>query len=243
MGGPEVTNDQGLLSTAPFTPYQGPLDPRLDWSVGRRGIPYLDWGPHPGAAWIRDQAYAGPYSPKKTAYYKAEERTNTDVTNWTSGLTAINTNLMRFADVLLMAAEAEVEVGTLERARELVNMVRTRAANPEGFVKKADGTPAANYVIGAYPTPWTSKDVARTAVQLERRIELAMEGHRFFDLVRYGRAAETLNAYLAVEKTRRQYLQGATFRKGVNEYFPIPEQQIVLSSSNGQPTLTQNPGY
>src|SRR5699024_8635581 len=59
-----VKNDMGISSTAHFTPYQGPLDPRLDWTAGRRGVPYHDWGPHPGQRWIRVQAYAGPYAPK-----------------------------------------------------------------------------------------------------------------------------------------------------------------------------------
>lgn len=239
----DVENDQGIATSQPFDPYAGPLDPRLDWSVGRRGIPHLDWGPHPGAAWIRDQAYGGPYSPKKNHYYKADEGKFTDASSWTSGLVAININLMRFADVLLMAAEAEVEVGSMEKAREYVNMIRARAANGEGFVKKADGTPAANYVISTYTTPWTDKAMARKAVRFERRLELAMEGHRFFDLVRWGTAAETLNAYLGKERNLRQYLIGAEFTPGVNEYFPIPEQQIIDSSVGGQPTLTQNPSY
>jgi starch-binding outer membrane protein, SusD/RagB family len=60
----EVKNDQGIESSTAYTPHQGNLDPRLDWTIGMRGIPYLDWGPHPGKAWIRDQAYAGSYTPK-----------------------------------------------------------------------------------------------------------------------------------------------------------------------------------
>jgi starch-binding outer membrane protein, SusD/RagB family len=239
----DVKSDQGILATQPFEPYTGNLDPRLDWSVGRRGIPHLDWGNHPGVSWIRDQIYAGPYSPKKNHYYQDDIGKHTDGGSWTQGLTSININLMRYADLLLMAAEAEVETGGLEKAREYVNIIRARAANPDGFVKRPDGTPAANYVIGQYTAAWTDPEVARKAVRFERRLELAMEGHRFFDLVRWGIAAETLNAYLAKERTLRQYLLGASFTAGVNEYFPIPEQQIVLSTVNGQPTLQQNPGY
>ena len=70
-----------------------------------------------------------------------------------------------------------------------------------------------------------------------------MEGHRRFDLVRWGIAAETLNAYYAVEGNKRQYLRGVQFVKGKHEYFPIPLQEILNSQVNGQPTLTQNPGY
>ena len=241
--GPGVKSDQGILSSQPFEPHQGNLDPRLDWTVGRRSIPHLDWGPHPGSSWIRDQVYGGPYSPKKNHYYEAEQGVTTDGSSWTSGYIALNNNLMRFAEVLLMAAEVEVEVGSPEKAREYVNMIRNRAKNPAGFVKNADGTPAANYVINEYSLPWTDQAAARKAVRFEKRLELAMEGHRFFDLVRWGTAAETLNKYLSEERDKRQYLIGATFKPGINEYFPIPEQQIILSSIGGEPTLQQNPGY
>jgi hypothetical protein len=235
----DVKNDQGLKYPADaFTPETDPLDARLDWTVGRRGIPYLDWGPHQGQNWIRDQSNGGPYSPKKNVFYKSQQGKLTDATFWTSGVVATNYNIIRFADVLLMSAEAEVEVGSLDRARELVNRVRARAADPAGWVKKSDGTPAANYKVGTYPA-FPSQDYARTAVRFERRLELAMEGHRFFDLVRWGIAAETLNAYIAREKTRRTYLANATFKAGTNEYFPIPQGQIDQT----QGALVQNPGY
>ena len=241
--GAGVKSDQGVLSSQPFTPHAGNLDPRLDWTVGRRSIPHLDWGPHPGSSWIRDQVYGGPYSPKKNHYYQAEQGVQTDGSSWTSGYIALNNNLMRFAEVILMAAEVEVEVGSLEKAREYINIIRKRAKNPAGFVKNPDGTPAANYVIDEYTTAWANQAAARKAVRFERRLELAMEGHRFFDLVRWGIAAETLNKYLVEERDKREYLRGATFKAGVSEYFPIPEQQIILSSVDGVPTLQQNPGY
>lgn len=239
----DVKNDQGLKSSDPFTPETGPLDSRLDWTVGRRGIPYLDWGPHPGQAWIRDQANGGPYSPKKNVYYKRQEGKLTDASFWTSGVTANNYTLIRYADVLLWAAEAEVEVGSLEKARAYVNQVRARAADPNGWVKNPDGSPAANYNVGLYLVPWTDQATARKAVRFERRLELGMEGHRFFDLVRWGIADVELNAYLAVEQNKRAYLKGAKFTKGKDEYFPIPQPQIDVSAVNGKPTLKQNPGY
>lgn len=243
VGANQVKNDQGLEATASYTPDAGNLDPRLDWTVGRRGIPFLDWGLHPGKSWIRDQGNGGPYTPKKLSYYKSQEKKLTDGTNWASGLTATNYKIMRFADVLLMAAEAEVEAGSLEKAREYVNKVRTRAAADK--VKNLDGTAdAANYVISNYTTPWTDKATARTAVRFERKLELAMEGHRFFDLVRWGIADVEINKFLAYEKPKLSSAYGsAAFVKGKHEYFPIPQRQIDLEVTGGSSALTQNPNY
>jgi hypothetical protein len=238
-----VKNDQGIPSNQAFTPDAGRLDPRLDHAVGRRGIPYLDWGPHPGQGWIRDQAYGGPFSPKKNVFKRAEKGSGSTASGWAQGASANNVNLIRFADVLLMAAECEVETGSLEKAREYVNQIRTRAANAADFVKAADGSNAANYVIGNYTAAWTNKDVARNAVQFERKLELAMEGHRFYDLVRYGTADQVLNAYITYESTLRAFMRGARFTKGKSEYFPIPQSEIVNSSVGGKATLKQNPGY
>jgi hypothetical protein len=237
----DVKSDQGIEATQPFTPYDGTLDPRLDWTVGRRGIPYLDWGLHPGKTYVRDQAYGGPYSPKKHVMYRSDVGTNTFAGN--PRLNANNYRMVRYSHVLLWLAEVEVELGNLETARGYVNQIRRRAANPDGWVKKPDGTPAANYVIREYEQVWTDQAQARLAVQFEQRLEFGMEGHRRFDLVRWGIAAETLNAYYAVEGNKRTYLRGVTFVKGKHEYFPIPLQEILNSQINGQPTLKQNPGY
>jgi hypothetical protein len=166
----------------------------------------------------------------------------TDKSFWTSGVTANNYTLIRFADVLLWAAECEVEIGSLENARALVNQIRARAANPAGFVKNG-AVNAADYRVGLYTAPWTDKAVARKAVRFERKLEFAMEGHRFFDLVRWGDAATALNAYLAYSRTKRSYLNGATFQAGTDEYFPIPQAQIDRSVVAGVSTLKQNPGY
>jgi hypothetical protein len=237
----DVTNDQGIEANQSFTPYSGTLDPRLDWTVGRRGIPYLDWGVHPGKSYIRDQAYAGPYSPKKHVMYRSDVGTNTFAGN--PRLNANNYRMIRYSHVLLWLAEIEVELNNLEAARGYVNQIRARAANPDGFVKTSDGNPAANYLINQYTAPWTDQDDARQAVQFEQRLEFGMEGHRRFDLVRWGIAAETLNAYYTVEGTKRAYLNNVQFVAGKHEYFPIPLQEIFNSQLNGTPTLTQNPGY
>ncbi|HEY0740726.1 MAG TPA: RagB/SusD family nutrient uptake outer membrane protein [Chryseosolibacter sp.] len=238
----DVTSDQGIEATAAFTPYAGTLDPRLDWTVGRRGIPYLDWGVHPGKTYVRDQAYGGPYSPKKHVMYRSDVGTNTFAGN--PRLNANNYRMIRYSHILLWLAEIAVEEGTnIDAARGYVNQIRTRAANPAGFVLNANGTPAANYLISTYTTPWTDQAMARKAVQFEQRLEFAMEGHRRFDLVRWGIAAPTLNAYYAVEGTKRSYLNGVTFVAGKHEYFPIPLQEILNSQKSGVKTLTQNPGY
>lgn len=220
--------------------FTGPLDPRLDHSVGRDGVPYLDWGIHnPG--YIRDRAYAGPYSPKKGSPLRSENGSLT----WSNNprQNANNYRMIKLSHVMLWLAECEVEVGNLNTARTLVNQLRKRAANPEGFVRLANGQPAGNYVVNEYTAPWTDRDVARNAVRTEHRLEFAMEGHRFFDLVRWGIAEKTMNDYLTVEGTKRTYLNGARFVAGKHEYFPIPAQEILNSSLNGNATLQQNNGY
>lgn len=237
-----LVHDYGLESSASFTEDAEPLDPRIDHSIGRRGIPYLDWIEHPGKDWIRDQTYAGPYSPKKYVYYKSQENSFTDGSSWTRGYATMNYTIIRYADVLLMAAEAEIETGDLEKAREYINMVRARAAKSEHWVKEADGTTnAANYVISEYTNAFADKTEATAALRMERRLELSGEGHRFFDLVRWGIAESTLNAYLQHEaQTLVTKFGGASFTTGKNEYFPIPQTQIDIQGSD---VLSQNPGY
>ncbi|HEY8783976.1 MAG TPA: RagB/SusD family nutrient uptake outer membrane protein [Mucilaginibacter sp.] len=239
----DMPSDEGILSTQPFTPYSGPVDPRLDWTVGRRGIPYLDWGVMPGHDWIRNQGFAGPYIGKKTSLYKSMVSSEEDA-SW-GNLTSVNYTFMRLSDVILMAAECEVEVGSLDQAQTYVNMIRIRAANPAGFVTKPDGTPAANYVVKNYPPGFflaQGQANARTYVQFERKIELAMEGHRFYDLVRWGTADYELNTvFVPHESQKYSVLVGAHFEKGKAEYFPIPQSEIDQSAVNGVPVLVQNP--
>ena len=248
-----VKNDMNIASSAPFTPDAGNLDPRVDWTAGRRGLPYHDWGAHPGANWIRDQASAGPYSNKKNCYWQYNESSFSDQSTWAPG-NAINVNIIRFADVLLMDAEADAQTGDLSDALALVNQVRARAGgvksilttyvNPTNPLGGFTTTPAANYKIAQYPTGYfTSQAVALQAIYFERKLELACEGHRFFDLVRWGIAATTLNAFYAYESQFTDDLPGGNFTTGKNEVFPIPLNQISLEQVNGKSVLTQNPGY
>ncbi|PSL26133.1 RagB/SusD family nutrient uptake outer membrane protein [Dyadobacter jiangsuensis] len=226
----DVKNDEGLSSTDAFTPYEGTLDPRLDWTVGRRGLPFLNWGTHPGKNWIRDQAFGGPYTFKKFFAYSGE-----NAGAESPRANANNYRAIRLADVLLMRAEVAVEDNDLATALKLVNQVRTRAANV--VVLDAANKPAANYLVKPYPA-FANQDYARKAVRFERRLELAMEGHRHFDLVRWGNADVVLNAYLTKESKKRTYLAGAAFVKGKSEYFPIPQAQIDIMGAN---VLKQNP--
>jgi len=245
-----------------LTPYAGLLDPRIDLIAGRPGIPYLDWGLHPGDAWIRNPGADGHLSPKKNVYALAQKGQYTDVSAYwaPTELTANNVNLLRFSDVLLLAAEAEVEIGSTATAVNYVNQVRTRAANPAGWVYsgsdfdpntykyKTQTTPAANYKIGLFTAAqFADKVFARKAVQFERRLELAMEGQRFFDLARWdagtGTMATILNAYAKRDAAVVPYMSTINFVKGKSEYFPIPQDQIDHENSDGTIRLKQNPGY
>jgi len=216
-------------SNAGVAPYRGALDPRLDWTVGRIGIQYLDHGPAE-PSWIRNTPNGGPYLPKKLNATKGETGTYQISGGWGQGSSGRNILLMRYADLLLMAAEVEIEVGSLEKAREYVNLVRARAANPEDFVKNAAGTPEAAYAVSQYTSAaFADKTAATNAVQLERLLELALEGHRFFDLVRWGIAAQVMNTHFAREAALRSHLVGARFDEGVDNYLPIPEYVIAQS--------------
>ena len=152
---------------------------------------------------------------------------------------AKNFDVLRYDDVLLMQAEAYIELGQQANALPLINQIRRRAAASTGRLKKIDGTFPTKYNLQEYPATGWTKDYARKALQWERRMEFATEGARFFDLVRWGIAEPTLNAYINVEKNRRTYLSTAKFTAGRDEYFPIPLSEITFT--NG--LYKQNPGY
>ena len=246
----DLPNDQGFKAGDPFTLDKSiPVDPRLDWTVGRRGVNFLDWGPMPGASWIRDQAYAGPYTGKKWMYYLAEENSSTHSTNRRS----VNNNyrLLKLSHVILWLPECEVELGNLGTGETYVNMIRNRAK--KGSVQDA----SVNYKIEPYPVGTfvaAGTEYARNAVHMETRLEFAMEGHRFFDLVRWGIADKVRNKYIQEESVpgtepsgrkfnKRTYLAGKIFVAPKNNYYPIPQDEILNSQKDGKPTLIQNPGY
>ncbi|WP_370174290.1 RagB/SusD family nutrient uptake outer membrane protein [Leeuwenhoekiella palythoae] len=212
------------------------LDPRIDITIGRPGIPYKDLGILYEANWARELETYGPFSPKKRIVSANSEFYNA---TWPY-VSALNYYIIRYAEVILWRAEAAVELGNLEEARSLVNQIRERAKNSQ-YVQNLDGTAdAANYGINTYNTMWTNPDAARAAVRLESRLELAMEGHRFFNLVRWGVAADVINSYLEVEKSKRTHLATANFIEGKNEFIPIPQLYI---DAVGSDIVTQNEGY
>jgi hypothetical protein len=143
-----------------------------------------------------------------------------------------NWDIIRYADVLLWKAEALVETGKYNDALPLINQVRMRSAQSTSMLKKADGTPISNYKVEQYQPgvncTWT-QDYARRALRWERRLEFATEGYHFFDLVRWGVAAEEINAYFSREKLKAPHLTEANFTKGRDEYMPIPLNQINFS--------------
>lgn len=228
------------LSTAEKAAYQVErslrVDPRMDYTLGRRGVPYRDWGVMQGDPWIREVSTGGPFVPYKNSIEFAEFTNGT--APGSTNVNGLNVNVIRLADVYLMAAECQVELGNLAEALRLVNKVRERAANlPAATDKAVGGAPAATYVVNPYPS-FASQTAAREAVRTERRLELAMEGHRYYDLVRWGILKPTIESYSAFEGQFLATSRGITVGDEDN-YFPIPQEQ--LDRSNG--VLKQNPGY
>lgn len=234
----DTFNDTQMKDSADFM-ING-VDPRLDHTVGIPGHPYKYESTFVySASWARTPTIYGPYSTMKEML-RPDDPGLRKVGPFFG--TAKNSDIIRYADVLLWKAEALIELGRQSEALPLINLLRVRAGNSTGMLKKVDGTNPSNYKIEPYVDGvncvWT-KDFARKALRWERRLEFGMESPRFFDLVRWGIGAETLNNYLAVEKTRHSYLTNAHFTKGKDEYLPIPQAQINLTNGLYQ----QNVGW
>ena len=224
-----------------FTNHTGNLDPRIDYTVGRRDIDFNGWGRHIGKDWIRAGFgdISGPFLAKKTSFWNDEEEALRGSGAWGQVHSGLDYNIMRYADVLLMAAEAAVETNDIELALDYTNQVRNRAKNMT-YVQAIDGSgDAANYVIEPYPS-FSDQNMAREAVRFERRVELGMEGSRMFDLRRWGTTVEVLNEYTANEaRTIANFGTKARTYEARFDLLPIPIGSIDLSGG----VLQQNEGY
>ena len=222
---------QNLSNTEPT------VDPRLDFVVGRPTITYKTYRETPCQSWVRDRGVYGHNCAKR--FWVSPESPDM-IKGWPWGASELNWQIIRYADLLLYKAEALIELGEdLETARQLINRVRQRAMDSE-YVKDFNNPEkdAANYKIGLYPAEGWTQDYARQALRTEMRLEKALEGERFFDLVRWGIAQDVMTRYFEAEKDQRVYYQVAKFDAG-EEYFPIPVAQYNFSLGR----YTQNYGY
>ena len=264
-----LKNDQGVASDATFVPFEDEVDPRLDWTVSRRGIPYRDWGINRGRDWIRDQSNGGPYMPvSKPFFYQSERYSLSTTTGWMTGNNANNYRYIRYGHVLLWRAEVAAFENDLETARTYINMIRERAGNevvmgrvlitelPAEVYPWGEGTdagdymsggdvdwtqPAANYNIGLYP-PFASQADAMRAVQWELRLEFATEGHRFFDLRRWDALPAGLNSVPMAETLNnfaRADEQIRTFMRGATFTDRDRYQPIPQGQLDLQPGVLQ----
>ncbi|SHE40381.1 Starch-binding associating with outer membrane [Arenibacter palladensis] len=216
------------------------VDPRLDHTVGVPGRPfkYRNTVNTTGDmvynfSWARDPGVYGYFgnmkeqqAPDCSCYVKEGPFVGTSK----------NVDFIRYADILLFKAEALIQLDRWDEALPLINQVRARAA--VSTQRQIDAGATDIYNVQEYTT-FPDKAYAWKALKFERRLEFGMEGPRFFDLVRWGEAAEVLNAYLTEEKTKRDFLSSAVFTAGRDEYYPIPQREIDFTGG----LYKQNPGY
>ena len=222
------------------------VDPRLDFAIGRYGIPYKDWGT-PKNDWIRNPVNGGIFLPKKHVYSLAEKDAGQVAVHdgWAPGST-MNIQYLSLRDCILLYAECLANDGDLKGAMDLVNQIRTRAALPVNVIKNTDGTPAALYKISTYPqshAAFTDKATCIKAVRMERKLELAMEGQRWFDLQRWGGdiMATEIKAYVDFEKQYIPKFASASYISSSRTMFPVPDGQIQTmgNDESGAPYLVQ----
>lgn len=223
------------------------VDPRLDFAVGRYGIPYKDWG-EPANDWVRNPVNGGIFIPKKFVLSKAEQDAGMYrmYDGWAPG-SAMNIQYLNVRDLTLLYAECLANDGQLREAMEQVNKIRRRAALDVNIIRKADGTPAANYKISEYPSThaaFTNKEVCVKAIRMERKLELAMEGERWFDLVRWGGdvMAQSIREYVDYEKNYISKFAGASYLPASKTMLPIPDNEILTMGNDpetGTPYLVQ----
>lgn len=203
--------------------YTDNIDPRLDFTVGRLGFPFR--GHIYNDKWCRAKDIYGEYSGKKGLI---DPSSPDMVKGFPWGASPLNFILIRYADILLLKAEAEIELNqNLDDARSIINQVRRKAARSvDAGYSPVDLDPnKASYFVGEYPAAGWTQDYARKAVRMERRLELAMEGQRWFDLVRWNTVVPTVNTYMQSEAHLRPYYTGCSISE--NEvYLPAPVSEV-----------------
>lgn len=228
----ETFNNVEMKDSADFK--NNSFDPRLDHTVGLPSHPYKYQNSiiYSIASFTRGPELYGPFSGMKSVV-PIDCSCLTTAKGYPYPASSMNNDIIKYDDVILWKAEALIELGRQDEALEIINQVRQRAKNSTNLLVDANGKFYSNYHIELYKPGenigW-NQSMARKALQWERRLEFGMEGYRFFDLVRWGIAAEVKNKYFDTEKIRRVYLAIAHFTKNRDEYLPIPQQQIDLSN-------------
>lgn len=216
-------------------------DPRLFHTVGMPTYPYKY-----EAEYMMTKNNSR--TPNTYGYYtslkEVPQRSKGETYNGSWQAFAMNDYVFRYTDVMLMRAEALVELDKLSEARTIINDIRQRAANS---IDKHIAYAKNQCEIAFYPeTYFQNKGMARQCLRWERRLEMAMENGRYFDLRRWGIASKTLNAYFVTEQhsiydgqTYAHYYKDARYEAGKNEFFPIPYNQLYYIPG----LYTQNKGY
>ncbi len=210
------------------------VDPRLFVTVGVPGTPYM-FNPNfmisKTNTWSRSGGMYGYFVSLKQNVDPSLTDTYLFVCDnqWASSMNRI---VFRYADVLLMRAEALAQLGKTAEAISLVNQVRSRAIGMTSgsVVANYPNKYGVHYAIGKYNGSY-SKEETMKIVKMERRLELAMESERFFDLVRWGEAATVINRFYTTESEKMNFLSGSMFTANKNEYLPIPDDQ--MKAANG----------
>ena len=216
-------------------------DPRLFHTVGMPSFPYKYESEF---TMTTDNSR----TPNTYGYYtslkEVPQRSNGEAYDYPWQAFPMNDYVLRYTDVMLMRAEALIETGQLSEAKDIINAIRERAKNS---ISKHINYAADQCDIALYPDSYfKDQDTARKCLRWERRLELAMENGRYFDLRRWGIASEVLNAFFETEKdveyngqTYAQYYKDAHYTPGKNEYFPLPYIQLYYVPG----LYTQNKGY
>lgn len=207
-------------------------DPRLFLTIGLPGMPY-EFNPKymmdRTATWSRSNGLYGYYVSLK---HNVDPDCGYMVKNglWASPMNHI---VLRYSDVMLMRAEALIQLndGRIGEAMDIINSIRNRARQSIGAIADYESLYGVHFSVMPYTGSYSQPE-AMKLLKHERRVELAMESDRFFDLVRWGDAERVLNKYYAEESGKCTIYAGARFTADKNEYLPIPFEQISASNGN-----------